>query len=580
MLKLWSLEEIVEFNGEKYLNEEASKRFYNTLGDMIDVDSKDKFVLEKEASNILSDLENSMFEDCLNIYSSEYDSKDVIEGKEAFECIKKIGLSLIDNGYPDTLINKELLKEFGELLTNKYENFNFNNDFIYYELLLDGMKQDSVEELIKKSEDIWGINLILKLCTKYNLSDNLINPSIIDTWLLKKGYYTDPKKSKTFLKALCEIIDKPDDYLCGEVITKYFSDKYEIGEAVKCALSSPILLSDYEKGKRKGLSLQDAYKKVTQIYLNDYSEKEDISELDIFNFIENIPHSLLDAGFGKDIISKIKFRNIELNLKRLFKNFNLNNNNFELYLISKNRIKDGHFNELIASVDNNKEIYELIYAKEKYELATDKIDFEVVLSKMKDIVELINTIKLITPYLDDVKSFNASVIDEWLTKYYSDSKNTDEIIELIDVLSSYIDISVFVSKFDMDKLTKDYTSNNLKDFNSYLRTNTFEEVNEEEEVNELEPEEEKYTIIKTRKATKKDKVYALIAGSGIISFIQVTFITKKNPVPVARNFQQLALASGLIDEIGSFDKYIKNIVNRFNDMMDYGLQPLEKGRVR
>lgn len=579
MLKLWSLDEIVEFDNEKYLNEEASKRFYDTLGDMIDVDSKDKFVLEKEATNILNDLENSMFDECINLYSNEYDSKDVIGGKDAFECIKKIGLTLLDNGYPDKLVNKELLKEFGELLTNKFENFSFNDDFIYYELLLDEMKNDTIENIIKNSEDVWGINLVLKLCSKYNLSENLINPTIIDTWLLKKGYYSDPKKSKIFLKALCEIIDKPNNYLCGEVITKYFSDKYEIGEAVKAALSSPILLSDYEKGKRKGLTLQDAYKKVTQIYLNEYSEKEDIKEIDIFKFIENIPHSLLEAGFSKEVISNIKFRNIEINLKRLFKNFNLNNKNFELYLISKNKFKASSINELIENCDNNREVYELIYAKENYKLSDEEIDFKTILNKMDDISELINIIKLIIPYLEDVKEFNATNVDEWLTKFYDDLKYSDEIIELIDIISNYMDISLFVSRFDMELLTKDIKNDNLKSFNSYLRTNKFEEeLDEQELVNNND--EEKYTIVKTRKANKKDKVYSLIAGSGIISFIQVTFLTKKNPVPVARNFQQLAVASGLIDEIGSFDSYIKNIVNRFNEMMNYGLQPLEKGRVR
>lgn len=579
MLKLWSLDEIVEFDNEKYLNEEASKRFYDTLGDMIDVDSKDKFVLEKEATNILNDLENSMFDECINLYSNEYDSKDVIGGKDAFECIKKIGLALLDNGYPDKLVNKELLKEFGELLTNKFENFSFNDDFIYYELLLDEMKNDTIENIIKNSEDVWGINLVLKLCSKYNLSENLINPNIIDTWLLKKGYYSDPKKSKIFLKALCEIIDKPNNYLCGEVITKYFSDKYEIGEAVKAALSSPILLSDYEKGKRKGLTLQDAYKKVTQIYLNEYSEKEDIKEIDIFKFIENIPHSLLEAGFSKEVISNIKFRNIEINLKRLFKNFNLNNKNFELYLISKNKFKASSINELIENCDNNREVYELIYAKENYKLSEEEIDFKTILNKMDDISELINIIKLIIPYLEDVKEFNATNVDEWLTKFYDDLKYSDEIIELIDIISNYMDISLFVSRFDMELLTKDIKNDNLKSFNSYLRTNKFEEeLDEQELVNNND--EEKYTIVKTRKANKKDKVYSLIAGSGIISFIQVTFLTKKNPVPVARNFQQLAVASGLIDEIGSFDSYIKNIVNRFNEMMNYGLQPLEKGRVR
>lgn len=566
MIKLWSNNEIIKIENIDYLDKDASKRFYKVFSNWLsDVDTN-SYVNINEATDILNDMESNLIKDSLKIYNRDYDNTREYNGSDAYECIKDIGLKLVkEYGYPHQIVTKQTLLSLGDKISSKYKNFHINEEFLDYEKLLEDLHSHTVSSLIKKSNDIWDIYSILLLTKRYSITEEYINPSIIDDWLEKNDYKVDSFKSEIFLKILGEIINRPQDFLSGENIIKYFNNNYEIGRAIKDAINYPVTLDGYSKKNTKQ-TIIDVYKKLEEIYLKEFNNRNDISDKELFEFIESVPKKILDSGFDKELIGKIRFTNLKNILSKKFSNFNLNQDNFELYLLVKNKLKDKDITKIIEGTKDSKQLYEVIYACCNYSLLDEKIDFNIILNKFNSITDLSLFIKLIEKYKLNYKNFDCKCIDEYLSKYYDDKKYTNEIINLIEVLSNFMDIDYFINKYNLDSMERDYAKGTLKPFNTYVDSNI---INEEDSLK----------VVNRRRSTKKDKVYSLIAGSGIISFIKVV-INKQNPVPIVKEFQQLSVASGLSESIGDFSEYLKSIVNTFNEYKNNYLESVEeKGKV-
>ena len=523
-----------------------------------------------------------MFNDLTNIYEKEY-SSEVLFGKEAFECIKSIGLVLISNGYPSELISSKLLSNFGQKLSEKYDNFEFNDDFVYYEILLDGLKNNSETKLMRQCDEIWGINLILKLCQKYNLSSNEIDPIVIDRWLYNHGYNNDKVKTEKFLKALSEMLITPDEYLCGREITSYFTKKYDISSAIKHAMddNKPVYLEEYAKSKfssakKVSISSIDAYDKIINMYSSKFGDKKIVDDVEIFEFINCIPNILKSEGIPSSLIRELKIKEIEPRLAEKFNNFKLNEKNFELYLSILN---NANINELLNKCTSVADIYNILYYSSKLNKKVDNIDFSYVLNNCKDIIELVNFLQVSKNYLSLFDNLTPENIDSWLNvnNYYELPKFTESILYLYNELPKYVtSVNYFYDKYDIDSATTDYNSGNIKPMSTYDKTNNIE-YNDEEELNN---DVDVLTIESRRKTTKSEKRETLIIGSGIISFLMVSFVTKKNPVQVAHNFQQITTASDMSDKIGDFSKYITSIVHSYTDMVGATKIVDERRRVR
>ena len=581
MIKLWSDNEVITLDNVEYLNEAASKRFYNILGSMLDNTNMDNYVLLNEAKNIIDDLDNTMFEDVCRIYESEYANGELLVGKDAFECVKKIGLSLISNGYPSELLTSKTLGSYGKRLTAKYNNIEFNDDFTYYEILLDGLKNNNETKLMLQCDEIWGINLILKLCKKYNLSNNKINPEDIDNWLFKHGYKNDKNKTEKFLKALSEMLISPDDYLCGCDITSYFTKKYDISSAIKHAMddNKPVYLEEYEKSKfcsakKVSISSIDAYDVIIKLFEKEFSNEKLIEDIEVFNFINEVPKKLMKEGIPSNLIRGLKIKEIQSRLNAKYNNFKLNEADFELYLKILN---GGNINSLINEVKSTAQIYRILYYSNKLNKEVNDIDFNLVLNKCDDIISLINFIKVSKNYLNSFSNLTSENVDRWLeeNKYYELDKNTESLLYLFSELPKFVAHSnYFYEKFDVSGAIKDYNANNIKPFSTYNRSNIVED-KVEEEINESDV----LQIVDRRNTSKLEKKETLIVGSGIISFLMVSFVTKKNPVQVAHNFQQITNASELSDKIGNFGEYITSIVHIYTNMIENNMVD-ERRRVR
>lgn len=372
-MSIWNERDIELIGGQKYLTEEASKKFYSEYKDYLQGVNLEnvKFRLE-DAENLVNYFKHQ--KDV--IYSLTNEEKEKLLG--IYKLTSKKDLFNFFINIPNILNKKMSIEEL------KWCIHSIDDDFSYYEAYFD-LYRDIISN---------GLNKCIEKCTNYE--DVLM---YLETYKL---YFNIPYKLNLEILYNLPISEiKIKEQRVKEFLNelKVHSDKYAFCDEIVSYFNKCILEEQEEIEKNK---LTPKQKELVEYYEENYGKSAEVTIFDFLNLSGRLAGSEgtdFDTLVSNGILLSEKFDNFKFGKKE--------QKEFKIYF------------DLSANSNNNENL----------------IDFSDLLNnKINSLDDLLNYLEFFKKYTYPIKPLNLMDIDEWIKAngFYDKNDEINDFYETIE----------------------------------------------------------------------------------------------------------------------------------------------------